>query len=142
MAGDYDFVITDANGCTENASIIIGLSSDAINVDFDITNVACSVAGSICITVSGGQAPYEVLETGETFAENQQQCLENVDAGTYTYSFTDAAGCVATATAIVEEIAPNTTVDVSIINTNPTCVGNDGFICITCLLYTSDAADE
>jgi subtilisin-like proprotein convertase family protein len=90
-AGTYEVFVSDSNGCTD--SITFNLNNiSSLNISTSTTLVTCAGAsnGSIDVTPSGGTPPY-------TYAWNTGQVTEdltNVVAGTYTYTLTDANGCV------------------------------------------------
>ena len=90
-AGNYDFVITDENGCSLFESIEINQPSE-ITATFTVTNESQSGAndGSISInTLSGGTGQISTLwSTGST--DNR---IENLSPGSYTVTFTDENGC-------------------------------------------------
>ena len=102
-AGIYQVVVTDANGCTESSSN--PLLNDTSN--YTITQPLAPVSalettvdvicrggstGSIILNPSGGTAPsgaYSYLwNNGQT-----TQSINNLTAGTYNYTVTDAKGC-------------------------------------------------
>lgn len=102
-AGIYQVVVTDANGCTESSSN--PLLNDTSN--YTITQPSAPVSalettidvicrggstGSIILNPSGGTAPsgaYSYLwNNGQT-----TQSINNLTAGTYNYTVTDAKGC-------------------------------------------------
>jgi hypothetical protein len=88
-AGTYTFTVTDANGCTESATVTISQPASALIASASAAPILC-FGGSSTVTVSatGGTPPY--TGTG-TFSRS---------AGTYTFTVTDANGCSATSTAI------------------------------------------
>ncbi|PHI21751.1 hypothetical protein CEQ90_00240 [Lewinellaceae bacterium SD302] len=99
-AGTYTVVVTDANECSETASVTIEQPTQ-LNVDAIATDVDCFEGGngSVNATASGGTEPYTYLWS--TGAETED--IFNLVAGTYTVTVTDANGCEATASATVEE---------------------------------------
>ncbi len=89
-AGSYSVTVTDANGCTDNTTIQI-TEPAALEVEERITNVACNgeASGSIVLTASGGTPGYTyVWADGPT-----GRIRNNLSAGSYTVTVTDAAGC-------------------------------------------------
>jgi gliding motility-associated-like protein len=97
-AAGYTVTITDANGCTTTQSVTITepvlLSATATS-----TPTGCSVStGSATATASGGTGiyTYNWAPTGGTNA-----VANNLGAGTYTVTITDANGCTTTANASV-----------------------------------------
>jgi hypothetical protein len=94
-------VVTDANGCTGNGYAYIS-STTPITVTYSSTNSSCTApTGSATLSINGGAGPYIVdwntspAQTGITMA--------GVSAGTYSFSVTDAVGCVQTGAAIVPQ---------------------------------------
>ncbi|MDQ3099988.1 MAG: choice-of-anchor L domain-containing protein, partial [Bacteroidota bacterium] len=98
-AGIYNVLVTDVNGCTANASVML-TSPLAINIAADISdhngyNVSCSDAadGMIDLSVIGGQGPYSFeWNDGSSFED-----LESIAAGIYSVEVTDWNGCTAVA---------------------------------------------
>ncbi|MEO8151221.1 MAG: gliding motility-associated C-terminal domain-containing protein [Bacteroidia bacterium] len=101
VAGSYTVSITDAKGCTNSVSAItIGqpLTPLATGVS-NLTNVSCygNATGDIDLYVNGGTAPYTYIWSN---AVNTQD-LNNVTAGTYTVTVTDAHGCTIVTNSII-----------------------------------------
>jgi hypothetical protein len=91
-AGEHTFNITDKNGCPDQVTVEIGEPSKLV---LEATNPvdACSGSnGAVTITASGGTAPY----TGDIGTKN------NLAPGSYTFTVTDAKGCVATINVTIE----------------------------------------
>ena len=101
-AGNYNYTVTDANGCSYSNFITID-EPDALLYTIDsTTNPNCSpdwsyTNGSICITITGGTNPFPT-GTGWTDYGNGSWCLENLSAGDYTIDVADANGCSSTGT--------------------------------------------
>lgn len=82
-AGSHVFTVTDANGCTAQASIIIAEPSQ-LNASSSASAILCYGGSSVVdISATGGTTPY--LGIG-SYTEL---------AGTYNYIVTDANGCTA-----------------------------------------------
>jgi len=114
-AGTYSYTVTDANGCTTTTSITV-TEPTLLTASSSATSIACN-GGTADVTVvaSGGTTPY----TGEgTFT---------VNAGTYSYTVTDANGCTTTTSITVTEPAILSAVINAAVNPT-TCSGTDGAI--------------
>ena len=125
--GDYNVTVTDNNGCEGTYSASISEPS-AINASTNATNVACSGGdnGAVQLSVSGGTAPYTYSwSTGAT-----TQNINNLTAGNYRVTITDANNCSTTQSASVDQ-AGDLVVSVDQA-TNVSCNGgNDGAISIS-----------
>jgi hypothetical protein len=100
-AGSYTVTVKDANGCHGTASVTI-TQPPALNVSTDsIVNVNCNGAatGSATASVSGGTPGYTYnWSNGET-----TNTATGLSAGSYTFTVTDANGCVASAVANITQ---------------------------------------
>ncbi|MDT8411880.1 MAG: PKD domain-containing protein [Vicingaceae bacterium] len=91
IAGTYSVEVTDANGCSDTATVIITEPSP-ISISFSSTNVSCFGGndGSATATIVGGSSPYAYnwLPNGGT-----NNMATGLTAGTYSLTVTDANGC-------------------------------------------------
>ncbi len=97
-AGNYTVTVTDGNGCTKTASVIITEPS-AISVATSSVGSTGS-NGSATATPSGGVSPY-------TYSWNNALVTATINGlapGTYTVTVTDASGCTKTATVVVDNL--------------------------------------
>ena len=118
-AGNYTVTVTDANGCSEPLSFMITQPSEVL---IDCTSVGDdgSNNGSINLTVSGGTTDYTYLwNNGAT-----TQDLNNLAAGNYSVTVTDANGCIISTSCNVEDISCPV-ITVSIVKNDETCDGAD-----------------
>lgn len=102
--GDWDFKVTDANGCEDTASFTILPYTDPCS-EFSASGVATNETGpdaddgTFTLTVdSGGTAPYSVTITsgdGPQTQTNQQSPIifTELSVDSYTYAITDANNC-------------------------------------------------
>jgi ELWxxDGT repeat protein len=89
-AGIYTVTVTDANGCTANASYEVTHPSI---VTASISGSSSSCANTATVTAGGGTPGYTYLwSNGATTAT-----ITSVPSGIYSVTVTDANGCVATA---------------------------------------------
>jgi gliding motility-associated-like protein len=93
IAGAYVVTVTDANGCTSSATVNVAGASTPTATITSSTNILCNGGnnGSATVTPAGGNSPYTYAWTsgGNAATEN------NLSAGTYSVTITDADGCTA-----------------------------------------------
>lgn len=91
--GSYSVTVTDANSCSEVINITVPTTGGPILSVTNISDATCygSSDGSATISASGGTSPYTYLwnPSGGTSAT-----ANNLSAGSYTVSVTDAIGCI------------------------------------------------
>lgn len=117
-SGLVSVTVTDNNGCISNGSISLNAPTSleaSISVSTAITCFGAS-DGSLTVTASGGVAGYTYLWSTGAVGNS----IQNVPAGNYSVTVTDALGCNTVATFEFTSVAPMImTVDV----TNITCNG-------------------
>lgn len=121
--GTYTVTVTDANGCTGTASVVVNYQTGPCEIKFDstVTNVTCfgKCNGAISFAIFGGTAPFQYIwSNGKTTKNVGSLCV-----GTYTMTVTDATGCSKTYTNKVKgpkQILPNFVVTPC---TTPNCTG-------------------
>jgi gliding motility-associated-like protein len=99
-AGTYSVTATDANGCQATGSISL-VDPSPIVVGATSTNAICFAGseGTATAQVSGGTPPY----TYQWNNGGNQVTINNLPAGSYTVTATDANGCSGSATVAVTE---------------------------------------
>lgn len=129
VAGTYNVVITDKNGCTNSNSATITQPSAALSSSRSTVNVLCfgNNTGSIDLTVAGGTTAYTyswttsaggVIPSGQANAQD----LSGLVAGTYSVIVTDANNCTTTNSATITQ--PSSSVSSSKTQVNVLCFGN------------------
>lgn len=120
IAGNYIASVTDNNGCLDTILVTI-TEPTVLNVAIDSSqNVDCfgNNSGQINTTTTGGTTGYSYLwNSGQTTAN-----LQNVIAGTYTLTVTDANNCNSVINETLTQpfvLTPQTTI------TNIDCNGSD-----------------
>ena len=123
-AGTYNVFVTDANGCTATASVVITEPTTEIELFVNVSNTSsCAInKGAIDLIIQNGTGPFSYVWTGPTAIGNIQD-PSNLSAGTYNVTVTDALGCTKTISATVGS-AP--TLSVSVLIENSSCQGIDG----------------
>ncbi|TDO04094.1 Ig-like domain-containing protein [Sunxiuqinia elliptica] len=105
VAGDYTVTVTDANNCTETATITISQPPVSVVASITTTPISCFGAndGTATVTASDGIEPYTYL--WDDPSAQTTQTATNLAAGTYTVVVTDDKGCPAEATVTITEPA-------------------------------------
>ncbi|MAP01589.1 MAG: hypothetical protein CMD01_02070, partial [Flavobacteriales bacterium] len=116
-AGSYSVIVTDNNGCIQNSSITINEPS-AINLTTSSINSNCgNNDGQVSVIASGGTAGYTYLWDDPNTSTSAT--VNNLIAGTYIVTVTDANGCTEIATATISDNGSGTA-SISI-NNNISC---------------------
>ncbi|MEO8147629.1 MAG: gliding motility-associated C-terminal domain-containing protein, partial [Bacteroidia bacterium] len=125
-AGTYTVTVTDNNGCTITASVVVSNPASPIIMNSVITDVTCfgGSDGAVNLDLSSGTAPFNYAWSNSETVED----LDSINSGTYTLTVTDAANCTATASFIV-----NQSPEIIIITSaqNATCGVSNGAATIT-----------
>ena len=115
----YTVTVTDANGCTETASVTITEPTQLVVNPTASQTICIGTSLNLCPNESGGTPPYTYL-----WSDNSStQCI-NVSPATstvYTVTVTDNNNCVITSTPIFITVNPPLTV---------TAVTNDPDVCV------------
>ncbi|MFK7784560.1 MAG: T9SS type A sorting domain-containing protein, partial [Crocinitomicaceae bacterium] len=126
-AGVYSVTATDNNGCVATETYTITNSGVTLAIaSANVTDEYCgSGSGSIGITVSGGTAPY----TYEWTSGGTSNSINNLSAGTYTVTVTDASGCQVQGTYTIANNPGNLMLTATVTDEN--CGDGQGAIDIT-----------
>ncbi|NNM16624.1 MAG: T9SS type B sorting domain-containing protein, partial [Bacteroidia bacterium] len=118
--GTYTVTVTDSTGCSSDTSHVIGQPSAGISISFNSVPPSCGVStGSACANIVGGTPGYTYLwSTGESTA-----CINNIAAGSYTVTITDANLCTQTGVVALSDLSGPQIV--SIDSSSVTCPGAD-----------------
>ncbi|MBU3675819.1 MAG: hypothetical protein FGM54_01360, partial [Chitinophagaceae bacterium] len=131
IIGTYTVLVTDFKGCTKTATAIINQPTVLTWASTNAQAVLCTNgnSGSISVSLSGGIAPYTYTgQPGNLSSGNGQ--FNNLTAGTYTITGTDANGCTKSS---IMTITQPTTLSVSMSSMIlPTCSpGGDGILSVS-----------
>ncbi len=94
-AGAYSVTVTDAAGCSNTATVALDEPAPVVPV-VTATGPDCSTPGVIAVQgVSGGTGPYtaSLLQTNQMTDGNQTLFFDQLDAGMFALTITDANGC-------------------------------------------------
>lgn len=118
--GSYSITTTDANSCTSGLSSIEITEPDPMVLTIDTVRVSCGGAadGQASVTVAGGVPDYDYLWNSGTPIDSST--VMNLDTGSISVTVTDANGCTATGSSVINQQPPLT---VSISKTDISCFG-------------------
>ncbi len=120
----YTIQITDANNCIKTSSVTINNAPQLILTAPNISLAKCNPlnSGAITFSGSGGTGSLTYTINNGVVQNNTTGIFNNLNAGTYTVSISDANSCSqATTTAVTTFANPNLTVTNT---TNVLCNGN------------------
>lgn len=131
-AGSYDVTITDANMCQQIEAFNIATGPEII-INLDSTDVDCNgnATGSVMATITGGNPNYSFVwsegTNGNSVMAGGTINLNNLTAGTYTITITDASACTEVDSIVVNEPPP---INITLVSSDdPLCFnGTDGNI--------------
>ena len=124
-AGMYDYIITDNNGDTIEGSFTLNQPEPIIASVTTTPATDTDMNGSATVISSGGILPFEYLWSNNETTPT----IENIPAGEYFVTITDANGCENTVSTIVESITSvNNVTDNSFLNLFPNPVSSNLFI--------------
>ncbi|PLX03943.1 MAG: hypothetical protein C0594_09815, partial [Marinilabiliales bacterium] len=126
--GQYTVTVTSC-GETAEGSVTIDGPTAAFEASASAQPTACGAAtGYASVSGYNGGVPYTYNWTGPNGYTSTEQMIDNLEAGTYSYTITDNFGCALTGT--VEVITPNSP-EVAIESiTNETVTTMDGEVAI------------
>jgi gliding motility-associated-like protein len=103
--GTYTCTVTDAHGCTASQSVTIIQPAQQLSVFASQTNLLCNGAstGLASVIISGGTAPYTYSWAP---SGGNSPVANNLTAGNYTCTITDAHSCSITQAFTLTEPAP------------------------------------
>ncbi len=120
VAGTYSVTITDANGCTDSASVTIIAPTGVIAAAVLDSNVSCNSGsdGGATASANGGTAGYTYSWSNSATTAS----ITGVAAGTYSVTVTDANGCTDSTSVTIAE--PTAVVAASVVDSNTSCNGS------------------
>lgn len=99
--GNYVFVLTDGNGCSDEVEIEVAYYPFLDAQISVFTNANNGANGSMELSILGGEPPYDIQwSNGDT-----DDVLEGIGQGTYSATITDANDCVSTDSQSIIDLA-------------------------------------
>ncbi len=134
--GTYSVTFVNSAGCSGSIATIVVSPGVTPSATLTSNSTSCNGAAdgtiTITFTASSGAGPYNVTLNPGGFAQSGvvgSVTFSGLTAQTYTYSFTNAAGCVKTGT---KTVFTGSTPTADIVGTDASCPGvNNGTITIT-----------
>lgn len=94
-AGNYAVAVTDGNGCVTNDNFTITGPTSPLTVNGVATPLVCfeDEQGAINLTITGGTPGFIYSWTGPNGYTNNNEDINNLEAGTYIVDVEDSQGC-------------------------------------------------
>lgn len=116
-AGSYSVTVTDTKGCTATGTFNVSNLSGPVASISSSTNVSCN---SLCDGIATGSVASGTPPFIYTWSNGQSSVTAtNLCAGVFTFSVTDNASCIATASVTITQ--PTALSIVSLTGTSPNC---------------------
>jgi len=124
-AGSYTIFVVDANNCPAQYTFVIEQPA-LLEATQEFENVLCyDGTTSVIISAQGGVAPYRLFNGETSVSFDATTLVENVPAGTYNWTVTDANGCEVL---LAFEITQPEELTAEAVVTNPLCNGEAGMV--------------
>lgn len=123
-AGNYSVIVQDNNACTVAVNVVIGQPLVPVSATINsTTDVLCfgNSTGALSVSAADGIAPYTYIVGPSS---NTTGVFNNLNAGVYTVNITDNNGCIASASATINQPTSALSVNVSTV-VNPLCNGDN-----------------
>ncbi len=127
-AGDYDVLVTDANGCQASITLTINMPVAPVILTFDNDTLPCADSDNGQLIVFAMPGPGGAPISNYSWSNNQSgaslSSITGLTPGTYTVTITDQSMCETIDSAVV--VAPSPLVLDSTSTISPTCPGEGG----------------
>lgn len=119
-AGNYNLIVSDANGCIESAVFSVSEPSSHVQVSVVSTNVTCfgGNSGSAVASASGGSGNLNYLWSTSEITPD----ISGLTAGFYSVTVTDSLFCEAAAN--IEILQPDFPIQITLVQTDVLCFGD------------------
>ncbi|MEZ4777748.1 MAG: gliding motility-associated C-terminal domain-containing protein [Bacteroidia bacterium] len=129
--GNYDILLTDDNGCTQQISQIAISEPDTLVVMLSGEDVSCHSGndGSLTAAISGGNLPHTIVWNDPSLASVPS--VSNLSAGIYSILITDSLGCTDTSSLTISQ--PDTLLLGLVSTSDAFCDWDNGFAAVTAI---------
>ncbi|WP_411275275.1 gliding motility-associated C-terminal domain-containing protein, partial [Daejeonella sp.] len=101
--GSYKVIVTDAGNCSVSAEVLI-TQPEPLKVILTVKNSGClNSGGTVSSKITGGITPYKISWAGNSTLSASE--INNVKAGIYEMTVTDALGCTISVKAEIKQSA-------------------------------------
>ncbi len=115
-AGSFDVTVTDKNGCSFTGGVTIDENAEIVTTaKIDSARCYNEETGRVIVNTVGGISPYVFQWNNGVIGQNN----ENIPAGNYKVTITDALGCIDTLSAMV--LQPDSLRFDSLVSVNTRC---------------------
>lgn len=102
-----NFVVKDANGCIVSNSVTLQPLNNPVIVSVTKSTITClATTSNVQVNVTGGVGTLTYVLTGAASATNTTGTFNNLPAGSYSVTVTDANGCFATQAFNIAPVTP------------------------------------
>ena len=133
-AGQYNFSVTDANGCFFEGNAIIEEENYELEIDYTALDASCGLNnGEISVEVINGTGPFDY----EWSNSLNQPAIQNLAPGTYHLMVTDQFGCDTYKSFIINSVGVMPLVNWDVTDSED-CGGSNGVI----IIYSQNSGTE
>lgn len=118
---DYKVKVTDVNGCMDMETRTVNPAPPAFFTPVPVSG-PCGQPGRIDVSINGGTPPYQLVysgpQSGNLLVNANSISLNDLPAGAYNLTMTDANGCSQSETVVVEVTSSDLTINSALILNN------------------------
>jgi gliding motility-associated-like protein len=125
-AGTYSIVVTDANGCNANATLVVTQPAPLVLSTSSNTTICLGQNTTLSAIATGGTASYTYSWTG--VGVGASQTVSPTVATIYTVTATDANGCVSAPANVAVNVTSLTAANLSVAPATIMCFGDNASV--------------
>ncbi len=128
-AGNYTITVTDANGCTNSAQVIITQPTPVVVSASSNVTICSGNNTALTANASGGSGPYTY--TWSNGYTGQSQTVSPTATTTYTVVATDFQGCTGSPASVTVNVLSLSLANLTMLSTSPYCSGGSTQVGVT-----------